>query len=327
MALDDVARNLNTIGGQTSISSNATQNSKIIYPAIVRSVSDSSNMGRITAEIIDFDDNTGRQIPGKDKNDVRAKVAMPLMPGFLNVMPKVNEMVYILFENPSDQSSTRYWIGPVRSTRTTKSEFEGVESANLLNRTNTFTDSQNTNATRNTENFINQDNVFLKGKDDADVILKSREVLIRAGTFNDGTTNINIDTPCSIQLIQKDKNSERPFSQTNIMGSNINLISTDSSSKKDRALDEEGNLKDKSNVENNTNDRLNDFGENAKKLHPLVLGDELVKVLKIIIRFCLNHRHTPQEKPYATVEEIDLLNDLLADENIKVILSNSVRTN
>ena len=80
-----------------------------------------------------------------------------------------------------------------------------------------------------------------------------------------------------------------------------------------------------------TNPALDTYGVLAKELHPLVLGDELVKVLKLIISFCLSHKHTPQQPPYASSTEQELidLNALLDEDgiNISTILSKSVRTN
>jgi hypothetical protein len=327
MGVNDLANNLNmTIAGQSSFSSNATQSNKILYLAIVKDVSDFSNMGRIRAEIIDFDNDTGEVIPGKDKNDVEYKFAFPLIPDFLNIMPRVDELVYILLENPSDQSSNRFYIGPIRSVNLPASQFESTSSANNLFNTKSYFGNSNYLLPSNDSFIINKDDIYIKSKNDSDVILKSREVLIRAGSLQSNIFEENIQTPCYIQLIQRNEGNINAFSQTNIVGSNINLISSDSRTRRKRALDENGNLVDSSNVEITTNSRLNEYGNLAKELHPLVLGDELIKVLKVVIRFCLNHKHTPQDTAYSPTEEIGILNNFLADENIEFILSKSVRT-
>ncbi len=327
MGVNDLANNLNmTIAGQSSVSSNATQSSKILYLALVKDVSDFSNMGRIRAEIIDFDKSTGENVPGKDKNDVEYKFAFPLIPDFLNIMPRVGELVYIFLENPSDQSSKRFYIGPIRSVNSPESQFESTSSANNLFSTESYFGNSNFLLPSNDSFIINRDDIYLKSKNDSDLILKSREVLIRAGSLQPNIFEDNIQTPCYIQLVQRNEGDINAFSQTNIVGSNINLISSDSRTSRRRSLDENGNLVDSSNVEIETNLRLNEYGNLAKELHPLVLGDELVKVLKVLIRFCLNHKHTPQETPYAPTEEIGILNGFLADENIQFILSKSVRT-
>jgi hypothetical protein len=326
MGVNDLANNLNmTIGGQGSFSSRGSRR-KILYLALVKDVSDFSNMGRIRAEIIDFDSNNSEVVPGKDKNDVEYKFAFPLMPNFLNIMPRVGELVYIFLENPSDQSSNRFYIGPIRSVNLPVSQFESASSANDLFNTKSYFGKSNFLLASNDSSIINKDDIYIKSKNDSDLILKSREVLIRAGSLQPNVFIDNLQTPCYIQLVQRNEGDINAFSQTNIVGSNINLISSDSRTSRKRALDENGDLIDSSNIEVATNPRLNEYGELAKELHPLVLGDELVKVLKILIRFCLNHKHTPQENPYAPTEEIGILNDFLADENIEFILSKSVRT-
>lgn len=320
---DDLNRNL---AGQNSYSSNATQSNRVIYLAIVKDVSDFSNMGRIRAEIIDFDNKTGEVIPGKDRNDVEYKFAFPLMPSFLNVIPRVGELVYIFLESPNDQSSNRFYFGPIRSVNLSETQFEDASSANDLFNIKTFNGRNTFKLPPNESSKINQDDIFIKGKNDSDIIFKSREVLIRAGFLEKNSFEENTQTPCYIQLVQKNEGTSSAFSQTNIVGSNINLISSDITNRRFRSLDEEGNLVDVANIENSTNPRLEEYGENAKKLHPLVLGDELIKVLKVLIRFCLNHKHTPQETPYSPTEEIGILNDFLSNENIEFILSKSVRT-
>lgn len=330
MGIDELSENLNrNLAGQPINSSDSTKAGRIIYPAKVRDVEDFANQGRIKVEIISIDEN-GEEAPGKDNNTPLSKlpICIPLLPSFLHSAPQIGEMVFVILENPKDLTSNRYWAGPVRTSRI-PNVTESYASANQMFSTSTFkTQGNNIVKTSESTNFPKRDNIFIKGKDDSDIIFKSREVLLRAGTFQDGTDEENIDTPCNIQMIQRDVNVEfEPYSQINLRASNINLVSTDSSSRKNRALNDNGKISDESNIESNTNERLSDFGEEAIKLHPLVLGDELVTLLKVIIRFCINHRHTPQETPYAPTEELDILNEFLSDETMKVILSNTVRTN
>jgi hypothetical protein len=341
MGLDGLSENLNIMGGQSSVFGDATQGNRIIYLGKVISNEDASNMGRLLVTIIDFASETGIEQPGKDKNDNTPKMAYPLIPQFVNVIPRVDELVYVFLENPKDQSSRRFYVGPIRSVKKAQTEFESTSSSNELFTVNTFS---RENKSVDVKNFILKDNIRLDGKNNANIALKPREVLITAGGLKDNSFEKNEKTECYIQIKDNlEQTRERiarsslgvnqnitirdSFSQANIVASNINLISSNKSSRKNRALDENGNLKDLSNVEIGTNPDLETYGELAKELHPLVLGDELVKLLKIIIRFCLNHKHTPQETPYATVEEINLLNEYLSDEKIQEILSKSVRTN
>jgi hypothetical protein len=333
MGLTEMADNLGrNLSGQLNPSSDSTKNKRIIYPAKVRDVEDFANQGRIKVEIISINETTGEEQPGKDNNTPLSKLplCLPLLPDFLHSAPQLGEMVFIILDNPSDLSSNRYWVGPIRSTRFPR-ETESYVSANQIYQNSSYK-TQGNSTVKNSENpiFPSRNDIYIKGKDDSDIIFKSREVVLRAGSFINGQDEENKITPCSIQLLQKDVNNNEnisPYSQINIKASNINLISTDLSSRKNRTLNENGSLRDENNIEKNTNKRLEDFGEDAVKLHPLVLGDELVKLLKVIIRFCINHKHTPQESAYAPTEELDILNEFLSDENMKVILSNTVRTN
>lgn len=346
--LDGMADSLNIMGGQSSVFGSATKGDKIIYLARVVDNVDRSNMGRIQATIIDFNDANGEEQPGKDKNDNIPKYAFPLIYQFVNVIPRIGELVYIFLENPKDQSSRRFYIGPIRSVKKQQSNFESTSSANSLFTVNSYGQRDAGNQPINNESYFSNDHIRIDGKNNSNITFKPREVLITAGELQNNSFDLNTETQCFIQMkdnlaiIKKEVTSNqfataggvpteflvrKAYSQQNIVASNINLISSNSSSRQNRPLNEDGSLKDLSNVEIATNPDLETYGVVAKELHPLVLGDELVKVLKVIIRFCLNHKHTPQEKPYATEEEINLLNDYLADENISEILSKSVRTN
>lgn len=340
-----MADSLNIMGGQSPTSGNATKGDKIIYLGRVVDNSDRSNMGRIQATIIDFNDANGEEQPGKDKNDNIPKYAFPLIYQFVNVIPRVGELVYIFLENPKDQSSRRFYIGPIRSVKKFQSNFESTASANKMFTVNSYGQKNTDSQPINDVTFFSNDNIRLDGKNNSNITFKPREVLITAGELKDNSFELNEKTKCFIQLKDnvaeiepdfpsspreeegKTKITRDSYSQMNIVASNINLISSNTSSRQNRALDENGKIKDISNVEQKTNPDLELYGNAAKELHPLVLGDELVKVLKVIVRFCLNHKHTPQQSPYATEEEINLLNDYLADENISAILSKSVRTN
>lgn len=335
MGITDLSDSLNLMRGQSSIFGGGGGSDKIIYLARVTDNSDAKNSGRIKAEIVSFNDKNGQEQSGKDRFDTEAKIAYPLFPQFVNIIPRPDELVYIFIENPKDQSSRRFYVGPIRSQNKPDSEFESTSLSNEIFEELTYNGKSGSEPSAfSSENTANQDIVYIKGKRDADIQLKPREVLVRAGSYESNSSIKNTETTSYIQIKQHpdifDQNNNvitRKFSQVNIVGSNINLISSDSTSAQNRALDENGNLTQKQNVEINTNGRLNDYGQEAKKLHPLVLGDELVTVLKVLIRFCLNHKHTPQDTAYAPTEEINKLNEFLADENISVILSKSVRTN
>jgi hypothetical protein len=75
------------------------------------------------------------------------------------------------------------------------------------------------------------------------------------------------------------------------------------------------------------NPRLNDFGEEAKTLHPDVLGDELVNILYLIISYMFTHIHTPQSPALANNFAFDLQRFRNKNFLSAKILSNHVRLN
>ena len=324
-------------------SSSQSSSNKIIYLGEVVSNIDSSKMGRIKVRLVTKDEKNNIIVAGKDKDNPEAieegVVAFPLIPDFFSSIPEPGELVYILFANPTKPDNDRYYIGPIRSIKnpTTKSELAS-SSVRLFN-SSSFNgekgaQSENSSTVDNNEKYI-----YIKGKEDSDIIFKSREVLIRAGAFDENSANfsLNENTKCYIQMRQTSTtlppegivpSRQKDWSQTNIVGSNINLISSDSDGAKNRTLFAGSLLLP--NIEAETNSNLEIYGEEAKKLHPLVLGDELEKLLQLIIRFCLQHIHQPQSPVSPEFDEVDYVSELKSYQDATVmakILSNSVRTN
>jgi hypothetical protein len=331
---------------QVATASNAQSTSnKIIYLAEVMDNVDSSKMGRIKVRIVTKDENNNIIIAGKDKNNIDAieegAVAFPLIPDFFSSIPEPGELVYILFANPTKPDNDRYYIGPIRGVKNPTQKNESAGSAIKLFNPVNFNAEKKVQAEDSSIVDNNEKYIYIKGKEDSDIIFKSREVLIRAGAFDENSANfkLNEETKCFIQLRQTSTVSpQEPFdvgppplvdwSQLNIVGSNINLISSDKTSAKNRLLDFDDNFLP--NIETETNKRLEIYGKQAKELHPLVLGDELESLLQLIIRFCLQHIHQPQNPVSPEFDEVDFVSELKAyqDETVMAkILSNSVRTN
>lgn len=343
--MNELANSINRSAGQSALNSFANKSSRIIYPAIVRDVDDNSGQNRIKAEIVSIDEK-GEIKGGKDNNTPleQLPVCFPILPEFFHVRPQVGECVLLIIENPSDQSSPRYYIGPVRTNQTTL-DFQGFkETQSVFDRT-TFK-SQNINFNTASKNnptistiIPQQPEIAVQGKKDADIVFKTREVLLRAGRFKKNTLEANVEHPCQIQLKQVDdapttvstgvfssllssqKNSKFiPYSQMNIVATNINLISTEGMNRDMKS--------DNDNIEKKTNnDNLERFDELYSQTHPLVYGDELIKLLKVILNFLLNHIHTPQNPAVAPTEDIKTLQSYTSDEKLQKMISKFVRTN
>jgi len=334
-----MAENLLTMGGQDNFRSDNSSSFRIIYPAIVRSTDDYAGFNRIKAEIVFLDEN-GKIKPGKDKDTPTDKlpICIPLVPEFVHVRPQIGETVLIISENPQDLSSPRYWIGPVISQQT-KLSFQSYSDASEIFQINNF--SQKNTASNPTTNNLNKAAVYFpqpneiafQGRQDADITFSPRSALIRAGRFKKGTTELNTTTPCQLEIKQVDaeiknpnsiklfdklnsKTTEfRPYSQANLQSTNINIYSLEG---KFRKVDNENSVE--------VSERLKDFGDIANSLHPTVFGDELIVLLKLILKYLVTHIHTPQN-PALSDDVSEKLDGYLNGNKLQDLISNVVRIN
>jgi hypothetical protein len=417
--------------------------SRIIYPAIVvpDGTNDSSEQNRIRARIVSIDEETGKikgkkssfneenynNYSGKDRTilDEDLVLCIPLIPQFFHVKPQPGEMVFVLMENPKDSSSVRYWIGPIINSQL-KLNYQGYEDAvKIFNKTSFISNPKKDNSTILNALLPGPSDVAVQGRNDADLILKNKELMLVAGKFEDyknfiintehlsflrlqqinnetqvqqnrpptiikhkitaeiskdkdenfvGTiivTNVNKKTnqPYSeLQLVNnsnsyKDKNftvnwlneqisqskrkypnwqfvSKSPefksypvlynlnnnlpstnnesvlkkYSQASITSTNINIYSP------------RGKFRGNDIKSFELNSDLKSFGSFSDTLHPAVFGDELVRVLDLIIRTLLNHIHTPQS-PLLSNALSDELKSYTVDGNLQNLISNHIRIN
>lgn len=148
-------------------------------------------------EVVDVDDpkRTGRirvRIDGIDKDDVQntsLPYCVPLLPRFLNVMPKLGEIVLVFqYEHRkgikyTEFSSQRFWIGPLISQinkleNDPKTQARSVMTGGKLELPD-FT-------VKNTPgSYPNSEDIAIQGRDNTDVIFKDGEIWMRAGKFKD----------------------------------------------------------------------------------------------------------------------------------------------
>ncbi len=199
-------------------------NSRAIYPAIVvpYGINDNSEQNRIRARIVSVNDDDGKikgkssykneesydAYAGKDRNilDKDLVLCMPLLPQFFHVKPQVGEMVFVIIENPSDSSSIRYWIGPIVTSKF-KLKYQGFEDAyKMFNKTSFLSNPKVDSSTELAFVFPQESDVAIQGRNDADLILKSRESLLVAGKFKSGQGfEVNTEYPSYLNLKQIDK--------------------------------------------------------------------------------------------------------------------------
>lgn len=310
---------INEKGSVTSLTSSGNPGVRGMYPAIVLSTDDPTGQNRVIARIINID-NEGKVVGGKDRDtpDALLPFAVPLIPEFLHVRPLVGEMVIIFLENPNDLSSPRYWVGPLISNQL-KLKYQSFQDANKIFDYTQFTRDPSLNNNLEVFNLIpQQGDIAIQGRQDADLILKPREVILSAGKFKINELSPNTESPCSIQLKQITLSgltgANREISQTNIKSNNINIYSPF------------GKFRQGSLGNTEINENLKDYGDLANQLHPTVFGDELVILLDLIIKVLLTHIHTPQTQLVPIPESIELQKYTIQG-NLQNILSNVVRIN
>lgn len=338
-----MSESLLTSIGQDNHRGDASSILKIINTAIVRDNTDYAGFNRLKAEIVTLDEN-GNIKPGKDKDTPLDKlpICIPLIPEFMHVRPQIGEAVLIISENPLDLSSPRFWIGPIISQQT-KLPYQSYSDSAEIFKINTY--SQQNTTSNPTTNNLNKAGVYypqpseiaFQGRQDADITFFPRGVLIRAGRFKKGTTELNTTSPCSIEIKQVDAPITNPnniqifsklqsngtpfvpFSQTNYVSTNINFYSPEGKFRKadDGSADADGVEK---------SDRLKDFGDLASRLHPVVFGDELIVLLKLILKYLVTHIHTPQQ-PALKNQTSEDLDPYLNGTKLQDMISNVIRVN
>lgn len=331
--------------GQDNFRSDTHSSIRVIYSAVVRDNNDFAGLNRLKCEIVTVDAN-GVIKPGKDKDTplLKLPICIPLIPEFMHVRPQLDEMVLIICENPNDLSSPRYWIGPVISQQS-KLPYQSYSDAMEIFKINTF--SQNNSTSSPTTNSLTNAGVYfpqpseiaMQGRKDSNLTFSPRRAILQAGTFQKDSTSLNTTTPANFEVKQVDNQNTstgpntiqlfskltsvnistwKPYSQTNAISTNINIYSPEG-----KFRNSDNGATDNS-VEKSA--RLGDFGDVASTLHPSVFGDELLILLRLILKFMRTHTHTPQSAALtnALTEELD---KYLTGDKLQDLVSNVVRIN
>jgi hypothetical protein len=185
------------------------QDNSILFQAKVLSVDDPLMLGRVRAvRIIDNYNDIIKGITDPSWNLITDPwserdpfVFVPLLPYFLNITPKFDELITVLYLNKDYRYQNQYYVQSNFSSPTATYQ-EYYEGGNKL--TGTGTQYKNSLPLKNkvdgtyTDNGIHYgvfpesgDNGFL-GRGSADMVVKQDEVLIRAGKFKEKTLQPNV---------------------------------------------------------------------------------------------------------------------------------------
>ncbi len=320
--IDDFARSLIRDSGQDITQSKGVQVKRNTYPAIVVRSEDPLEQNRIIARIVSIDER-GEIRGGRDKDtpDDKLPFCIPFVPSFFNVTPLEGEMVILVLENPDINTSPRYWIGPIINSKL-KLKYQSYREAVKIYDYTKFSPNENINNKPSpSRRWPEKSDVAVMGREDSMLLLKPREVYLNSGTFKKGTFEPNTEHPSYLQLQQFDVKPNNQFNSNPIEYSQANLVSTNINLYSPR-----GKFRKKETQQFEVNQDLQNFGDVANTLHPTVFGDELVKLLDLIIQFLRTHIHTPQNPP-VTDSLMKKLEEYTVGGKLQDILSNHVRIN
>jgi len=191
----------------------------LLHQCIVLDNEDPMMLGRVRARLL-YDENyldilsSIKNPPWNEEKDIWTSrdpfIFNPLLPYFLYQVPKVNELIYILYYNDDFIYQNQFYVQGMFSSPTTSS-FEyyvgsqkftgnGIKYTNpkpIKNQDGTYAN----NIPRGV--FPNPGDNALLGRGSADVIVKENEVLVRAGKTRNGI----------IQGVTPEANSNRSFIQ------------------------------------------------------------------------------------------------------------------
>lgn len=245
-------------------------NIKNVYWGEVVSIVDTTEGGIIKVRIPELDTKT----PNENLPD-----CYPFIPKFIHLYPKVGEVVRIILEDFEYPQRSRFWVGTVIS-QLQKINYDGLYTA--LNTTNIgrgTPDKALSQYPKAKGVFPSQNEIALIGRDNTDVILRDKQVEIRAGKHEyDDVFSLNKKNPASMSLtFEKPSGGTETRSLSLILADKIALISHDGIPKfKAADVDE---------------DERNRIIENG---HPMVRGDVLAEILEIFRKAIFEHIH-----PYA----------------------------
>lgn len=284
---------------ETSINKNDVNITRSIYNAVVTSIDDDIDGGRIKA-----------RITGLDNKFVNADIpwSYPLIPRMIHMMPKVGEVVRIIIEDTKYPYNMRYWTGSVISQHQ-KINFDSYNTALSTTPVSPFSPDKSIYKIPTAKGvFPELSDIAIIGRVNTDVILKDNNVLIRAGKhISSDITQLNEKNPAIIQIgYNQNLNNNQYESSTVIFSDKIALIS------------HTGNPNFKS-----TNLTTDDINNLLSKSHPMVRGDVLLQILQIFRNAIIQHIHGYSNLPADKNSIITMLEKI----NIENILQKNIVIN
>jgi hypothetical protein len=217
----------------------------------------------------------------------------PLIPKFTATIPKVGEYVLVFMFGSNERYSDRFYIGPIISNPTAYNKQTLINGATDGLSVGIYTPERDLSKIESVKGIYSEydsNNTYsLNGRDNADIVFKPSEVLIRAGKFVENKpkefNNIN---PAYIQIKNgfnyTDNNTNKKISVNNIVADKINLLTYNGTPN--------FNLTERD-LLNNTTPYITDseIDNILSTAHPLVFGDVLLEYLKALRAAFDSHVH------------------------------------
>ena len=253
--------------------------------------------------------------------------AMPLLPKFIHIKPKVGECVYILNAISNNLNSQRYYIGPVISQMSHLDEEPYYLDAMAFYNGSYKSAEQNPempkkqNGIKNHPNgvFPDEEDISIEGRKNCGVQIKDNELRMKAGLKKTNVSDrreitFNQKDPAYIQLKyfeDRDDTTDKFKSTATIVADKINLLGNSG----------DGNFSIYDDNELITEESMREI---INKAHQLPYGDVLIEFLDLFRKVFINHTHKFPKYPPTETGDIQTLKSYNLKKNI---LSNSVRIN
>ena len=265
-----------------------------VYMGIVVDNNDPNDLMRLKVRIDGLDN---------DINDDDLPYALPIIPKFLYILPKVGEAVRIIISDINKPYNLRSWIGSVIS------QPQLIDYDPYYHTALNGTDYQKVRPLESVKNikdgkqlYPSDDDIAVIGRYNTDIIQRRNEILLRCGIRDKNNKYIlNRKNPTYLKMsFNKDD-----VANTMIVSDRIGFMSHLGKKKYNSILDE------------------NEIEEFFKNAHSLPKGDLLIKALEIFRDVIVNHVHGGSNLPANNSNLIKRLKEL----NLQNILSDNIKIN
>lgn len=255
-------------------------------------------------------------------NDSNLPYCYPLLPKMVHINPQIGELVCVILQAQGHAHGNRFFIGPFIAQPYNLKLGNYIQDQCLFNGVNHVLPLPNPSLNPSNDGTLpNREDIAIQGRDNADLILKPKQVLLRCGFKKEGKgkeniLNFNDKDLAYIQLkygYYKDNKGNSFNSIANIVADRINLLSHDSGTYFD--LGDRKQL-----IDDETLQKI------LEKAHPMVYGDRLIDFLKLFVNAFLHHEHKWAQYSPTITENITKL-DTETQQLTKSMLSPSIKIN